>query len=111
MSKGSPIVPIRIPAKLLASIDAKVIGTAKIKGVYHTRSAFIIAAINALLRDGPPDYLDFARHHPQTRMSGATRTAKAPRFKRLPATKIVVSRQDRRRLKARGIYLPAWWKH
>jgi metal-responsive CopG/Arc/MetJ family transcriptional regulator len=44
MSKGSPIVPIRIPPLLLVQIDQIVDRSA------HTRSSFIIAAIEEKLR-------------------------------------------------------------
>ncbi len=46
MSTGSPIVPIRIPAELLATLDAEVSRSATTRSAEPwTRSSFIIAAL------------------------------------------------------------------
>jgi hypothetical protein len=46
MSKGSPVVPVRIPAELLAVIDATVSRVnVKTRGEPYTRSSWILAAI------------------------------------------------------------------
>lgn len=50
MSKGSPIVPIRIPAELLALVDEQIASSNTRRGDEPwTRSAFIIAAIKEKL--------------------------------------------------------------
>lgn len=49
MSKGSPIVPLRIPEEVLAEIDAKVSRSLASGNDPHTRSSWILAAIREKL--------------------------------------------------------------
>ena len=49
MSKGSPIIPVRIPADLLDEIDARVARSVLFHKVPLTRSAFIILAMREKL--------------------------------------------------------------
>jgi hypothetical protein len=50
MSKGSPIIPVRIPVELLAELDAKIdTVNDRRKDEPYRRSSFIIAAIREKL--------------------------------------------------------------
>jgi hypothetical protein len=50
MSRGSPLVSIRIPAELLEQVDQKVTRSATRRDVPWTRSSFIVAAIEEKLK-------------------------------------------------------------
>jgi hypothetical protein len=59
MSKGNPIVALRLPPGLIAEVDAIVAGWLGSRGVLNTRSLFISEAIRSKLREESGEPMGF----------------------------------------------------